>query len=164
MSWLLTIDPGKRSLAWALLLNSELIGCSLTKSKHDPWERYLDLLVMSIHLDVQQIRAPYALASNETLSPYQVVVELPRVYPHERHVRPNDLIDLAAAAGACATLPGPFKFVHPHQWKGQLSKKMSNARTINALSPDEMEILGRWQKNHNVLDAIGIGLKEVGRT
>ena len=140
---LLSIDPGKRSLAWALWTDGTLVAAELEKHKAKDWAG-------SIHEMAEGVDW-----STGAIVPDLVLVELPRVYPHSRDKRPNDLIDLAAVAGACAAL-GPLEFVHPRGWKGQTPKHISAARSRGKLTPKE---LGRVQTgDHNVWDAVGIGL------
>jgi len=112
----------------------------------------------------------------------ELVVEVPRIYPHS-HPRPNDLIDLAFAAGR-AVGSNPATIVYPAHWKRQLKKPVSHMRILEVLAPHELavlppetadkvreaaEYLGRtgkvrynW-KGHNTLDAVGIGLHHLGR-
>ncbi len=90
-----------------------------------------------------------------------VIVEMPRIYPYERRIRVNDLLDLAAVAGACASV-GPLEFVYPATWKGQTPKEISHGRIKAALTPQERAVLEQdleltpEKLQHNVLDAVGI--------
>lgn len=96
-----------------------------------------------------------------------IVVELPRVYPRERaKADPNDLVTLAFRAG---TKVGIWKapdtrihIVRPADWKGQTPKAVMNKRVLARLEVDEVVALGA-ENDHNVLDAIGIGLFHLGR-
>lgn len=95
-------------------------------------------------------------------------VELPQVYP-QSPVDPNDLIAVAFAAGQASAIPG-VRLVHtilPREWKGQVKKEVMTARIKSRLYPDESDrvFLPRAEKTlaHNVYDAIGIGLKVLGR-
>ena len=138
---IISIDPGKRSLAWASWVGGELTSCRIERHKSDPWEAWIGQLVMSVKAWLP-------------CDPAKVVVELPRIYPHDRTKNPNDLIDLAAVAGACSAL-GPLEFVHPATWKGQVPKEICHARMKDKLSGKERVLL---VNDHNVLDAVGIGL------
>lgn len=53
----------------------------------------------------------------------------------------------------------------PHAWKGGLSKERHQPRITEALSDAERALLPRLSdtKLHNVIDAIGIGLFDLGR-
>jgi hypothetical protein len=96
-----------------------------------------------------------------------LVIEIPRVYPGARQeAPPNDLIRLALRAG---WLQGVYNAllqeeVYPADWKGQLPKDICHARILTLLSKDELQVLentkGKRAKtlNHNMLDAVGIGL------
>lgn len=93
----------------------------------------------------------------------KLIVEVPRVYPRTTP-EPNDLIDLAMAAGFFAGAWGSIEtvHVHPRQWKGTVRKDIMLKRIEARLSAREKGILDAAvpQKSlrHNVVDAIGIGL------
>jgi hypothetical protein len=145
---ILSIDPGKRSIAWALWQDKRLILCGFEKHTDDNWyegtkQRMFQLL-------------------ESIMLPNKIVVELPRMYPRDRNKRPNDLIDLATIAGMCGAF-GETILVHPQKWKGQLPKHISAVRTLQKLSKEELIVVGELEKNHNVMDAVGIGLWFVRR-
>lgn len=147
---LLSIDPGKRCLGWALW-GSSLEACGIVRTKVD-----------DLGLGAQELVG--RLPTGAEL----VVVELPRIYPYERRINVNDLIDLAAVAGACAAV-GPVQFVWPATWKGQVPKDISHQRIQKALTATERDVVERdlaqvpKSLRHNVLDAIGIGQWRRGR-
>lgn len=145
---LLSIDPGKRSLAWASWAHGRLTGAGLVTHKRRGWVGELHQMT----LQVECLAGPVDVT----------VCEVPRIYPQERKKRPNDLIDLAVVTGACSRLGkgGRFETVTPQGWKGQTPKTISGERSLAALDPTELAILEATGKlgNHNVLDAVGIGL------
>lgn len=116
-------------------------------------------------------RAEYVHVSSigALCSPFEkLIIEMPRIYPGsgQRKGDLNDLLDLAAVVGRCEQRLGPLasRRVFPAQWKGQVPKKIMNARVLGKLSPDEQDRIKRaGAKTHNVLDAIGIGLWALGR-
>lgn len=97
-----------------------------------------------------------------------LVIEMPRIYSRSGQRKGdldlNDLLNLAAAVGYCEGFFYSSKRVFPAQWKGQVPKKIMNARVLSKLSPAEQ---GRVQnvgsKTHNVIDAVGIGLHALHR-
>jgi hypothetical protein len=140
----LSVDPGTHCMGWGLF-EEELRNCGLARSK-----------AKKLGFSIQE------LVSQLPTSADLVVVELPRIYPYQRRIRVNDLLDLAAAAGACAAV-GPLQFVYPATWKGQTPKDISHGRIRAALKPQELLVLERSLEgipdslHHNVLDAVGIG-------
>lgn len=111
----------------------------------------------------------------------RVVYEKPFVYPRSP-VNPNNLITLAVRAGRLVERMASFypassiKEYLPRDWKGQLPKtpKLANyivyKRIVVRLSPAENKILtvalGRLtseKPKFDVVDAVGIGLHDVGR-
>lgn len=148
MRYLLSIDPGKHCLGWAVWEDGKLISCGLERTK----AKTLGGAILELY-DGMPICD-------------RAVVELPRKYPYERRVRANDLIDLGAVAGAaavCVDEGGELEFVYPAQWKGQTPKKIQHRRTRDALSEEEEAVLEQGllgvpeSLRHNVLDAVGIG-------
>ena len=139
----LGVDPGKHCMGWALR-DQTILQAGLARTQ----EKKLGFCVQDL---ISQLPGGADL----------VVVELPRIYPYERRIRVNDLLDLAAVAGACASV-GPLEFVYPASWKGQVPKDISHGRILAALSPQERAAVDRdlapipKSLQHNVLDAIGI--------
>lgn len=93
----------------------------------------------------------------------RLVVEKPQVYV-QRKLKgdPNDLIDVAVVVGALISSFGfgNFTLYRPHEWKGQVPKEVAVERIKAALSDKELQRLELPAKSyqHNVYDAIGIGL------
>lgn len=96
--------------------------------------------------------------------PLHVVLELPRVYPVSKG-DPNDLIDLAGVVGAIAgCMADTCSHYEPAQWKGQVPKTIMAKRILSKLSKAELDNVQHvGYKDHNTIDAIGIGLKYLGR-
>lgn len=102
----------------------------------------------------------------------RVTIELPQVYSAGKQSGdPNDLISIAAVAGAWACAASragvPFTFIRPAAWKGQLGKAITHDRMIAALTPPELTAYAGidciQSLMHNIDDAIAIGLAQQGR-
>lgn len=98
----------------------------------------------------------------------RLVVELPQVYVAVRTKGdPNDLVQLGAVVGAlCLAFQEATQHVFlPAEWKGQVPKEIVHARVASRLSAAEQGRITCRRKSllHNVLDAVGIGLKDLGR-
>lgn len=100
---------------------------------------------------------------------HTVVVEIPRVYPAARQKGDqNDLIALSGVAYALAcSLVSAEKRVRyfPREWKGTIDGDTMIGRIEARLDARELAAIEACPKSlrHNVVDAIGIGLKFVGR-
>jgi hypothetical protein len=98
-----------------------------------------------------------------------VITEMPRIYPGSGQQKGdlNDLLDLAASVGYVEGLYRGFAVcerVFPGAWKGQVPKKIMTARILAKLSPEELACIERvGAKDHNTIDAVGIGLWKLGR-
>jgi hypothetical protein len=101
-----------------------------------------------------------------------VVIEEPQAYRHTP-TPPQALIRLAEVVGQYQEMArragAEVKLVKPRQWKGQLPKDICNKRVVEQLTCEERALaypsltaIARG-KRHNVIDAIGIGLWELGR-
>lgn len=109
-----------------------------------------------------------------------VVVEAPRHYPNKSKGDVNDLLDLSEMVGALMgryrmmTGVTTVKRVFPRNWKGSVSKLIHNARTLEKLNGIEVSLLPKKRADarrkskaqnydHNMLDAVGLGLWFLGR-
>lgn len=93
-----------------------------------------------------------------------------RQYLTKKHKRPMDIVDLSFAAGkaaAWATCGVSMCDIHeilPIRWKGNVPKEIMIPRILAKLSPEEVARIERvGNKDHNTIDAIGIGLYGLGR-
>jgi hypothetical protein len=94
-----------------------------------------------------------------------LVLEYPRIYTQTTDADPDDMLALAFVCGALMEgLPAKdVKLVRPSEWKGQVPKKIHNARVVSKLADHEQHWIKTARNNHNVIDAIGIGLWALGR-
>lgn len=97
-----------------------------------------------------------------------LLCEFPRIYPGSGQQKGdlNDLLNVAAVVGLCEGLNGDERCarVFPSQWKGQVPKKIMTARILSKLSDVERSrIIRVGAKDHNTIDAVGIGLWHLGR-
>lgn len=103
---------------------------------------------------------------------HRLIIECPQVYPGPQQKGgtkgQNDLIALAAVAG---TIVGELREIPsvsrvlPREWKGTLDADEMTKRVRGRLSPTELARCEPCPKSleHNLLDAVGIGLHAVGR-
>lgn len=160
---LLTIDPGLRGCGVAIFdeETKELLRAAYVKG--------------SAEGEMAEAWAEMAAAVDDwTNEAVKIVIEFPKVRQRssqraaKRGTDPNDLLQLAAVVGAitsCVKSEG-IPIVHlPEEWKGQVPKKIHNDRAEARLSDVERARLPKLAQNirHNMIDAIAIGLHEVGR-
>ncbi len=105
----------------------------------------------------------------------RVVIEMPFIYPHGRSkADPNDVVTLAYWAGrlverAAGAWALPVTEIHPRTWKSTTDPDIVCVRIIEKLSIPERKIYFacadaiKEGQRHNVADAIGLGLYELGR-
>jgi hypothetical protein len=99
----------------------------------------------------------------------EAVSEFPKVYSVGKSKGdPEDLLQLAAVVGALSVaLAVPLRVVRPYEWKRQVPKDIMAGRIAQCLEAGELAAAraGMPAKSyqHNVWDAIGIGLHAVGR-
>jgi len=120
--------------------------------------------------------------SNEFSEAYinesRVVCERPTIYPHSK-ADPNRIITLAITAGGlverCSNAHPVVVWRLPREWKGQIPKTTSlknyviYRRVLKALNVDERKELADTLADisaadaFDVVDAVGIGLHDLGR-
>ena len=151
----LSLDPGVKQLGWARWVSGQLSGAGLSRTKADDVE---DAAIA--HMD--GVPGPRCDV---------VVVERMTHYPglgSKSQPAANDLLDLqligAFVAGKHLATGGSMIHVRPHEWKGQAPKNIMEKRIERALSDMELARLSYALEKvpaslqHNVVDAVGIGL------
>jgi hypothetical protein len=157
---LVAVDPGLHNCGVSIWSNDgQLLEARLVKNTVE----------MSGPLNAQPMAR--AVAAEVPLCDCDLVIEVPQVYPFgQGKGNPNDLIDLAAVAGACMGLAGgAVSYYLPRQWKGQVPKDISHARAMAQLGDVEktnIKLCRPAGLMHNVYDAVALGLfhvKKIGR-
>jgi hypothetical protein len=104
----------------------------------------------------------------------EAIIERPWHRPGDRRSIPNDEIMLALRAGEIGgrvreAYGCPVRYVTPHEWKGSVPKHIHHARLLAKLDECERIIVDAAReriaksKQHNLLDAVGLGTFGVGR-
>lgn len=139
---LVFVDPGKKACALAHWKGGEFVTARLIDS-------------------TTPIRRDFAANVSYCL-PDHMVIEIPQVYPKGagKGEDPNDLIQVALSAGACASACTSVEYVYPGTWKGQVPKAIHHARIASAMTDAMRAAVARVPGNlqHNVLDAIALGM------
>jgi hypothetical protein len=153
----LAVDPGLHGCGVALFRRSDLVEATYVAGQ-DEGQRAEIWLAMVV--------AVRAFVGGRDLSHF--VVELPQVYIQARQKGdPNDLIHLAAVVGGlCMAFEKSSQRIYlPAEWKGQVPKDIVHARARARLSEAELGRITCRKKSlmHNVLDAVALGLKFLGR-
>jgi hypothetical protein len=153
----LAIDPGVHACGAALFKDDELLCASFVCefiSEH-PWAG-TGAAVWEWALSMG-----WSPAFHRTL-----IIEKPQIYPGPRQENPNNLLDLSGVGGFIAGCVGAdhFMTVLPRQWKGTIPKAQMTARIESKLTPVERgRVIRVGAKDHNTLDAVGIGLYYLNR-
>lgn len=166
MSTLLAIDPSIVTSGVAVFRSGLLTYCTLADCRFLRADS-LYSRVAAMADEIWYVAGMYGAT--------EVVCELPQIYTASTSKK-NDtaLIPIFLLTGflmCCAdgTPVSDFKTVQPRQWKGQQPKEVTRHRVLQRLSQAEKEALDlgliRVPKSlqHNVFDAVGIGLHSVGR-
>ena len=153
---LLAIDPGKDTGA-ARFLGDVLVDVKLFTCSGPPVER-----VRSISYNV----AMWCETAD------RLACEWPQIYQRAKSKGdPNDLLPLAAILGGIFTdFPAAEIVLYkPAEWKGQMSKEACHEKIRKSLGASELKLLDDClmtiprSLRHNAMDAVGIGLKALGR-
>ncbi len=153
---MISIDPGVKTAGVACWEDDELISAWL--SKGETWDRtaFNVLCCLEDHFPKEIILSAHA------------VIERPQVYREEfLKGDPNDLITLALMVGATAGyLINEPTLYYPREWKGQVPKDTMIERIKGKLSEEEyrrVDLPRAKSLHHNIWDAVGIGLYQLGR-
>lgn len=175
MSDLLALDPSINSAGVAVFRDGDLIATETIKVKFKG-----DILARCLH--ISEAMAVWALGV--PCRPAVLVVEWPKIYKvGKSKVDPKDIVPLAGVAGCLAGLlrqNGALRPLHddlecvsylPKEWAGH-PPKVETVKGCKS-SPRALRIVSRlnhaervvWDaiKYHDAIDAVGIGLKHLGR-
>ena len=154
---LLSIDPGFRYFGYALFdSQGSLFEASLKKSKSGDWDKWTNQPPdFSLLADI--------ILKNEW-DEREAVVEFPQIYTSTPN--PGDILKLGSACGAYTALLQASGFnvqwVLPKEWKGTVPKEIMVKRILAKIREEEYNNISN-PKDHNIIDAIGIGLWKIKR-
>lgn len=57
----------------------------------------------------------------------------------------------------------PIRYATPSKWKGQVPKDIHHERILAVLTPSEIRLVNLLSRDRDALDAVGMGLWELGR-
>lgn len=155
------VDPSTTCTGWAVFTGDRLYACGYAQPKKDlHWLARLSALQAECFQGVR-------------LSPTALVVEFPQVYSGGK-ASPSSLVKVGAALGAVAACyadqVGDITVYEPNDWKGSLGKLQMCNRIVGRLDIAEraafeaiVQVTEREGPWCDVADAIGIGMKKVGR-
>ncbi len=100
-----------------------------------------------------------------------LIVEFPQIYSGPgKGADPNDLLDIAGVASATVQvfteciLSANLRWVKPFEWKGNIKKQIMTDRILASLTDGERAVIvSSGSKDHNTVDAAGLGLHQLGR-
>lgn len=143
--WLLALDPGETT-GGALFCRGRLVWCDQISlsGPHWPWGNW---------------------------NPDQLVIEIPNAHESKGENRskrdPQAIITLAITCGQWIRHVSSRDTVrlYPSVWKGQVPKRIHNERVLECLDVGERALIPKLTpaKLHNVIDAVGLGLFQLGR-
>lgn len=171
MTTFAAVDPGKHGCGVAVFRGSELIGARYISPGLNPLHKADHFCGGSKTNDNYQRAHCVAFEVLWFLNGYRptsVIVEHMRKYPGPDKIDINDLLDVQTVAAMVAASNSGVESVYPPVWKGNVKKEVMTTRIRKALSSMEAELIEEyrtWPKSldHNVYDAIGIGLWKLGR-
>lgn len=165
MIYTLVCDPGKKHPGWSAWAVTELVACGLArvpKGRHTLGQRAL--------LIADQLPSGADVCVVERMFHYPSHGR--RDSRHAADAKANDLLDLQAIGGIIAGRSGAGEIVYytARDWKGQRPKEATKHLVEKTLTPQERLVYGQALAQvasglrHNVIDAVGIGLRHLRRT
>lgn len=153
---LISIDPGFRYFGYSIFSENKIIYADLSKVESDQWEAWEGQPPLFTHLK--------DIVESQTWSQRKAVIEFPQVY--QETPNPNDIVKLASACGAYTAILQSLGFeviwVKPKEWKGTVPKDVMLKRILAKIEESEYPCIMK-PKDHNVIDAIGVGLWRLNR-
>lgn len=154
---LLSIDPGFRYFGFAVFGEaSTLVHAGLSETKKDQWEAWSGQPPSFLNI-------AYLLDDYDWVE-RNAIIEIPKV--HRDTPNTEAITKLSTACGAYTAILQAAGFnvewVEPRAWKGMVPKNVMFNRIIAKLSDEEYTYIHK-PKDHNVVDAIGIGLWKIKR-
>lgn len=169
---LLAIDPGIRGCGVALFQDGRL--AHVDAEARLAWAAYVPNTVargddmVAILSMARAVRDAVARRVSGLVVDV-LVVEFPQVYAGGKAKGdPRDLLTLAAIDGAIGVeIPARRRVLRyfPREWKGQTDADLMLERILERLDALEVDQIApcRASLRHNAIDAVGIGLKALGR-
>lgn len=152
MTLLVAIDPGETT-GWSFYQDGALVeaGVAVGSPPALPAAVYLEL--------------------NQNRDCSEAVIEKPQTYPMSP-VDANDLITLGILVGEWKEYlhrhGADVELALPRTWKGTVPKDIHHRRVLARLTAEEKTRLPKRPRaknyDHNMLDAVGLGLWKLGRT
>ena len=167
---LVCVDPGLRGCGAAWFRDGVLRQAAYVKN---PLERDRGPVVHAeMSLAVSEwwtnIITSYGIGSAERC----FYVEFPVIYGQAQQKKggsasDNDVLDVAGVASSCMARFSRFeerRFFLPRDWKGTIDPDVMTRRIVSALTESErLVIKSVGSKDHNTIDAVGIGLAALAR-
>lgn len=168
MSTLLAVDPGIRGCGAALFDGSRLVAAAYVKNPITSGNRANEAAAVGHAVALWVHETHYWRVIDF------VVVEWPQIYASRIRAGrtkedPNDLLALAGVVSVVAAEVGndtDAASYAPAEWKGQVPKEVMCARIVARLDEAERAIVEAVlpaSKRHNAIDAVGLGLRHLGR-
>lgn len=156
--WLIAIDPGKHRAGVALFEKDRLAAVAEVVSDIGP-----EGLAVNVYTWAQM---ELTLRGGSIARGVKWRSEVPQDYAGHPDAKTDDLDSLRLFVRRVRELAGrsPFRLYKPHQWKGNVPKPVHHMRIMDLLSPDEANRVRALPRTRDALDAVGIGLFDLGRS
>lgn len=150
---LVAIDPGLRHCGVALFVVHEAPRAALVRNSE------LEARGPLTHLRMAEAVSKQLRAWGVPFASMRLAIEFPRIYPQSDQQKGdlNDIVELGGVVSAIVSWLAveDVQVLYPQDWKAQVPKKLMTERIKKRAA---------WcaSKDHNVLDAVGIGLFALG--
>lgn len=148
-------DPGGACAGWAVFDGSQLVACGLSRTKEKDWGNRARAHRKTVRI------ALLGLTTQDVPVLSEMMWHRPKKGKKKGFIPPQDLVHANLVAGHVGT-----DWVYPHTWKGMVPKEEHQPKILAALAPEELALVEAVMPpylRHNMIDAVGIGLYDVGR-
>lgn len=155
---LLAIDPGYRYFGYSIFRDTSILKAGLSVAeKSEDWDRWTGQPPDFTDLAQIILNTDWAVRC--------AIIEFPKV--HRSTPNAESIVRLASACGAYTALLQASDFhvewVEPRSWKGTVPKDIMYKRILAKVPKPEYDRIDRIQ-DHNVIDAVGIGLWKIKKS
>lgn len=140
---MIVIDPSVRACGWAVFRGNDLDSAGVVQATDPPGLADRLSLIISV-------------------SHHMCLIERPRIYPHSP-VPPNDIVTLGIAVGVATALARLRGLRVQYTYPTMLNKEVTEHRVRKKLDPDQLLENVPKSLRHNAIDAIHLGMIEVGK-
>lgn len=173
---MLAVDPGLRWIGWSLWdePSRSMLACGVARGAQEgrgpsAWREAAETVYGDVYAAVDALAAQRFVVAALPDASDELRVEVMASYANRAATVSADLFELSGVVGAIASRwPGRIVALKPSEWKGQLPKDVTIARSLSRMQEYERQMYERARaecpasEREDLDDAVSIGARGVG--